>query len=201
MSGCTTAPPVEDEGGEGTACGHWDEQCFVDELMTGFSSGSLPMSRVTVGSLEDLGYVVNYGAADAFTSNDLGAVCRCGNIKEVADGIVKLTGVSTTITEKNMDDSSSEEIAEASIPRTAGGGGSIPSGGVRRRRRLSDEGWTVAHEYGLKELRKFREQAKIVRQAGTEKVYLGDEFISVIFMEEGEIYSVEAWGFELGDDV
>ncbi|GEM47518.1 hypothetical protein DC3_31530 [Deinococcus cellulosilyticus NBRC 106333 = KACC 11606] len=60
--------PVETTGGKGTKCGHWSESHFDSELMTGFSeSGPMPLSRMTVGALEDLGYQVNYNAADPYT--------------------------------------------------------------------------------------------------------------------------------------
>ncbi len=53
--------------GSGTRDSHWREPDFGDELMTGWLSGtSQPLSRTTVGSLADLGYVVNADAADAF---------------------------------------------------------------------------------------------------------------------------------------
>ena len=35
------------------------------------------ISRVTVGFLEDLGYSVNYDAADSFQANDFGPACQC----------------------------------------------------------------------------------------------------------------------------
>lgn len=62
--------PVEHDGGPGTAGAHWDEETFDSELMTGYveNSGSMPISRMTIGSLEDLGYVVDYGAADSYAS-------------------------------------------------------------------------------------------------------------------------------------
>jgi hypothetical protein len=61
--------PVENTGGSGTRDSHWRETTFGRELMTGFyNSGVLnPLSRVTIGSLEDLGYQVNYNAADAYS--------------------------------------------------------------------------------------------------------------------------------------
>ena len=62
--------PVEDTGGPGTADGHWRESVLDNELLTGFiDSGSNPLSVVTVGSLEDIGYVVDLSAADSFTLN------------------------------------------------------------------------------------------------------------------------------------
>jgi hypothetical protein len=60
--------PVENRGGSGTARSHWREGVFDAELMTGFvDPAGNPMSRVTVGCLEDLGYQVDYAAADPYT--------------------------------------------------------------------------------------------------------------------------------------
>jgi hypothetical protein len=61
--------PVENGGGQGTACGHWDEETFSNELMTGYieERGSMPLSRMTAGSLQDMGYVANKAAADAYS--------------------------------------------------------------------------------------------------------------------------------------
>ena len=59
--------PLETGGGSGTALVHWSEATFGTELMTGFTNG-LPgqLSILTIGSLQDLGYTVNYGAADPY---------------------------------------------------------------------------------------------------------------------------------------
>ena len=61
--------PVENTGGSGTAGSHWRESVFDAELMTGFAeaTAAMPLSALTVGSLEDFGYVTNPGAADPFT--------------------------------------------------------------------------------------------------------------------------------------
>ncbi|MDV6373806.1 leishmanolysin-related zinc metalloendopeptidase [Deinococcus arenicola] len=66
--GTLSTVPVENQGGPGTAGGHWRETVFKTELMTGYlNSGVLnPLSRMSVGSLQDMGYTVNYGAADAY---------------------------------------------------------------------------------------------------------------------------------------
>jgi hypothetical protein len=58
--------PLETGGGEGTAHSHWSEALFDDEAMTGYANGDMPISRVTVGALEDLGYRVDYSQADTF---------------------------------------------------------------------------------------------------------------------------------------
>ena len=60
--------PVENTGGQGTCEGHWRETLVDKELMTGFlDAGANPLSRLTIGSMEDLGYTVDYNAAEAFT--------------------------------------------------------------------------------------------------------------------------------------
>jgi len=53
--------------GAGTRDSHWRKSVFNTELMQGYSSRNMPMSRVTLGSLADLGYTVNLDAADPFT--------------------------------------------------------------------------------------------------------------------------------------
>jgi hypothetical protein len=59
------AVPVEQDGGEGTAGGHWREQVFRGELMTGWvNSAPNPLSIVTVGALRDLGFEVTETGAD-----------------------------------------------------------------------------------------------------------------------------------------
>lgn len=67
LSGTGTAVPVEGTGGAGTANSHWRESVFNAELMTGWvDHGANPISAVTVGSLADLGYGVDLGAADGY---------------------------------------------------------------------------------------------------------------------------------------
>jgi hypothetical protein len=60
--------PVENTGGSGTRDAHWRESIFGSELMTGWvgPGASLPLSRVTVASLADIGYTVNYAMAGTF---------------------------------------------------------------------------------------------------------------------------------------
>ncbi len=63
--------PVPVEGNQypvGTRDAHWRQSIFGKELMQGFAkAGGMPLSRVTVASLQDLGYVVNLNAADPFS--------------------------------------------------------------------------------------------------------------------------------------
>lgn len=67
--------PVENCGspslpgcGPGTFNSHWRELVFFQELMTGYlDNGQNPVSRLTLGAMEDLGYTVNYAASQAYT--------------------------------------------------------------------------------------------------------------------------------------
>lgn len=58
--------PVEAGGGPGTALSHWSESVFNNELMTGYLSQTNQLSRVTIGSMNDLGYVTDPSAADPY---------------------------------------------------------------------------------------------------------------------------------------
>ncbi|WP_170572142.1 leishmanolysin-related zinc metalloendopeptidase [Ruegeria atlantica] len=71
---------VETDGGSGTAGGHWDEEAYQDELMTGYigylaDDGTYDatnyLSDWSVASLEDLGYVLTAGAAGIDDNIDL----------------------------------------------------------------------------------------------------------------------------------
>ncbi len=64
--------PVENTGGPGTRGSHWREAIFRQELMSGFiGSAGNPLSRLTVGSLADLGYQVDLDAAEPYALTDL----------------------------------------------------------------------------------------------------------------------------------
>jgi hypothetical protein len=61
------AVPVANTGGPGTAEGHWRELTFDHELMTGFvEQGEMPLSRMTIASLRDLGYEVDMATANSY---------------------------------------------------------------------------------------------------------------------------------------
>ena len=62
-----TGVPIEQDFGEGTAYSHWTESIFGNEILTGFIGTSNPISVITVGAYEDMGYTVNYDAADPYT--------------------------------------------------------------------------------------------------------------------------------------
>lgn len=63
-----TAVPVENAAGSGTRDAHWRESIFGCELTNGYvgPGPNLPLSRLTIASLADLGYQVNMNAADRY---------------------------------------------------------------------------------------------------------------------------------------
>jgi hypothetical protein len=70
--GHPTSVPVENTGGPGTRNSHWRETVFRNELMTGFvGQAGNPLSRITAGSLQDLGYTVNLQAAEPYALPNL----------------------------------------------------------------------------------------------------------------------------------
>jgi hypothetical protein len=72
-----TSIPMENEGGGGTVLVHWEDTALPGELMNGEATpGITPLSKVTVGAMADLGYTVNYGAADPYPAS--------GNAPQVA---------------------------------------------------------------------------------------------------------------------
>ena len=46
--------------------GHWDEAVFTNEMMTPFDDPEDVLSRMTIASLADLGYQVNFAPAEPF---------------------------------------------------------------------------------------------------------------------------------------
>ncbi len=59
--------PIANTGGPGTREGHWREATFDNELMTGIIDiGTNPLSRLSIACIEDMGYQVNYDAADPY---------------------------------------------------------------------------------------------------------------------------------------
>ncbi len=74
-----TSVPVENTGGAGTKNSHWRETLFGNELMSGFiAAANNPLSRLTVASLQDLGYAVDLTAAEPYVLPDLRALAEAG---------------------------------------------------------------------------------------------------------------------------
>lgn len=61
--------PLANQGGGGTAGAHWREDNLQTELMTGFINSGVdnPLSRLSLASLEDIGYQVDLSQADSYS--------------------------------------------------------------------------------------------------------------------------------------
>lgn len=69
LGGAGPTVPVENTGGAGTRDGHWREVIFDNELMTGFLEAAgvpMPLSIMSIRSLEDVGWTVDPAAADPY---------------------------------------------------------------------------------------------------------------------------------------
>ncbi|MFM8780936.1 MAG: leishmanolysin-related zinc metalloendopeptidase, partial [Gemmatimonadota bacterium] len=53
--------------GAGTIDSHWKESVFQGELMTGYLQTTNPLSKMTLQSLADLGYIVSLTTAEPYT--------------------------------------------------------------------------------------------------------------------------------------
>lgn len=74
-----TPVPVANTGGAGTRDGHWREAVFADELLTGFLSGAIrPISRMSIGAFEDMGYRVDYDAANPYALPSMLRIAELG---------------------------------------------------------------------------------------------------------------------------
>jgi protocatechuate 3,4-dioxygenase beta subunit len=73
--------PVHNEGLPGSRDTHWLESLFQDELMTPDEAPPGPdkLSRISVASLADLGYVVNMAAADPYSKPASGSALLAGS--------------------------------------------------------------------------------------------------------------------------
>jgi Leishmanolysin len=180
ISGCSVVP-METTGkiGDGTYCSHWDEDCLKNELMTGVINlnGPNPLSRVTIGGLEDLGYAVDYSFADSYTASSLGAGCSCRR---------RLT-----------------ENGESFLLRASRASSDDPE--PRRRMQLSEETRQYAIEQGLKFLQQNSPGtsagagASMPNQTATDEKngvrYVGDQMVSVLVRDgpDSNIFSVHVY--------
>ena len=113
-----TQVPVENDTTKydaGSLDGHWRESVFCTELMTPSIGPGLtnPVSAVTLGSLEDIGYLLDYTAAESYT---LPTNCEGGM------GLVRGQGIPRTIDLGN--DIWDGPIKQVDIPAAIGGRGS-----------------------------------------------------------------------------
>lgn len=98
-AGMPELPPVEDQGGMGTANGHWRETTFSDEIMTGYlnAESDNPLSIMTIMSLMDLGYTVSTDLVEEYVIPEQG-VERSGTKIQLLGDIMKFDIDSADVT-------------------------------------------------------------------------------------------------------
>lgn len=80
--------PVENMFGTGTRDSHWRESILTTELMTGFIEAPgvpTPLSKLSIGSMKDLGYSISYATADAFAGNLRESMATAGERMPIND--------------------------------------------------------------------------------------------------------------------
>lgn len=94
--GCSGDTPLEVDEETGKPEGHWDERCLNKELMTSKTDVAISRyrSRLTIGVMKDLGYMVNVDAADAFTLDQL-SESQCASYCPEARGNFSFAGSSS----------------------------------------------------------------------------------------------------------
>ena len=169
ISGCNVVP-TENSGtiNDGTFCGHWDEECMKSELMTGFLNGGLnPLSRITIATLDDLGYTVDYSTAESYGRNDISSTCTCGGQRRLFESTKLNTAHQLGTSHKST-----------------------------RRRSLSAGGYQGALNYGQSILlqrqitRKFSSFRADFTEIPDDFVYVGDKVVVVFVEENGAFFDV-----------
>lgn len=116
--GCSGDIPIETDGGEATAGAHWDEECLVGELMTGYIGGGNYLSRLTVGAMMDLGYNVNMNAADPFSLDQLSGG-QCASYCPEAAGAFSVASSSSTMASNSSTIKARNRVADDAPDRHA----------------------------------------------------------------------------------
>lgn len=131
--------------------------------MTPAASGTLPITRVTLAGLEDLGYEVNYGIAEKYGATELDSYCRCNN------RLRRQLYNNSTVADLVDDDGSRNDH--------------------RGRRQLSEEGKQRAIDYGKRVLAENRESQNLV--PGSDEIPdIGTLVTFVLYEEDGVVHSL-----------
>jgi len=67
LENCVTGTPPSCSQGSGSINSHWRESVFDNELMTGYADAVNIFSLLTIATMGDLGYQVNFGAAQTYS--------------------------------------------------------------------------------------------------------------------------------------
>jgi len=86
LENCVTGVPAS--CGAGTLYSHWRESTFYNELLTGYlntGAPTNPLSILTIAAMQDIGYQVNYGAAEAYTRTFTAPAVTHGRVLDLSN--------------------------------------------------------------------------------------------------------------------
>ena len=175
ISQCSTIIPMDQPG-----CAHYSEECLASELMSPVADfGDNPLSRITVGWANDIGYEVNYDAADPFDSSQLGTAAGCNCNRRLQ---------STTSNHSHVRYLGHHASLIGSQETTS------QHRGTQQTPQLSMEGYKTAMESGLTFLyERIIHQGNFIRNdtsPDSKVIYVGDQFVWVYMRENDHVFSV-----------
>ena len=157
---------------------HWDENCLTNELMTPVLTfgDANPITKITVGTLEDIGYTVDYEMAEDLTSNTVDRSVCCSARRGLGD---------QSLRQEKYNVHQSRDLQDSRFG--VGDSSEIPPG-------ISTDLYNKARTLAMEQLRRNSEHAPEVRDDG-ESTYVGDLLVHVyILNDEGSFGSL---GFTL----
>ena len=119
----------------------------------------MPMSRMTVGALQDLGFEVDYNAADSYSLANL-ALCNNGGVKDFCPAHDNRFPLNRKLL-RSKDQSHS------------------------RRRKLSGQGRETA---AIEAARHLHQQRRVEETTPSDMIYLGGDIVTVYIEEAGNIF-------------
>lgn len=156
--------PIEAGGPAGTAGGHWDEFCLTDELMTGYLNKVNFLSNLTISSLYDMGYIVNFSAADSFNLSHIRNASQC---RDYCPGLAR-----------------GRNLAEAKSFQ-------VPPASSATREAAIRYGQKELEEAGLRYEQFQKSDRRNLEDDGNRSfIYLGSSMIKVFYVENGYLRSV-----------
>lgn len=152
----------------------WEKDgCFESEIMTNIVNPNSKLSTITIAALEDMGYDVNYNAADDYTRSDLGSNCVCGGGRKQNRGkqVRHLSALDDGFGDMSSSSSSSP------LPKN-------------KERLLSEAGFQDAVAQGRAFLKTMVRPPFEGRSDGAQGKYIGDKFVFVYYIENNQVYGV-----------
>lgn len=149
--------------------GHWDETCLGTELMTGFlntgSGVTNPLSTISIGTLEDLGYSVTIENAEPYSLLDINTSFCCFPSSE----------------RRNLRRTQKENF-NPKAPQLKGNIHRVPARQGRPREQPRAATIRVAKTYAKRELKAARNRAPPKVPEGL--TYVGGEILQVFVVDE-----------------